>query len=184
MLSIGYILALYALAAVLALLEIQIEGRYGWAEKLPCHRPAESSFLARLYFKFTNKPLTGYHIVFAFLILFILHLPFFAGICWTKEKELITLSAFFIVLVCEDFLWFLYNPFYGVCKFNKHSIWWHRKWLGPCPIEYPLGVLLSFILALLASLKVLIWWLHLMGIFLGITLLQVGWHIVTRKKMA
>jgi hypothetical protein len=36
----------------------------------------------------------------------------------------------------EDFLWFVFNPHYGIKKFRKGEIWWHKTWWGPVPSLY------------------------------------------------
>ena len=80
MLSVCYSIYLYVIAMWLALFEIQIEGKYGWAEKLPCWRPRANSFLYQTYRKLMNhKDLTGYHLGINGLILLFLHIPFFAN---------------------------------------------------------------------------------------------------------
>jgi hypothetical protein len=39
-------------------------------------------------------------------------------------------------MLIEDFLWFVFNPHYGIKKFRKGQIWWHTNWLGPMPVLY------------------------------------------------
>jgi hypothetical protein len=70
--SISEVVGLFFLATVLALLEVQVEGKFGWAEKLPCWRPKNpEAFAPRTYSRIMgDRPLTGYHIVFFSLIKF------------------------------------------------------------------------------------------------------------------
>jgi hypothetical protein len=38
--------------------------------------------------------------------------------------------------VIEDFLWFALNPHYGLRKFRREHIWWHKRWLLGVPVDY------------------------------------------------
>lgn len=152
MFTIGYAFYVFILATAFALLEIQIEGKNGWAKNLPCWRPDSQSILSRIYSLFMNgKELTGYHVVMFPIPLLILHFPFVAGASWTIFKELETLSMYFLMAPTWDFLWFVWNPAYGIIKFRPQFIPWHKKWIGPVPKDYPTGVAVSFILALVAG---------------------------------
>lgn len=152
MFSIGYDIYLFVIFTVIALLEIQIEGQHGWARNLPCWRPRPDSFVAKVYAGIMGgKELTGYHIFMFSLPLSILHLPFVAGIKWTLAKELQVVSVYFLFSVIWDFLWFVWNPYYGVERFKPQFVSWHKKWLGPVPQDYLIGVGLSFIFAVMAG---------------------------------
>ena len=177
MLSICYGVWLYVIAMSLALLEIQIEGSHGWAQKLPCWRTKSDSFLAKIFGKLMNgKLLTGYHISINSFIIIILHIPFFAGINWTLVKELELFSAYFLLVVFWDFLWFVWNPSYGLKKFKPQYIWWHEKWIGSVPKDYPSGIVMSFIFALIATsiggIGILFQWTWMLGIFIVLTILN------------
>ncbi len=154
MFTAGYAVYLFVLFTVIALLEIQIEGKDGWAKNLPCWRPKTDSLAAKVYAGImSGKELTGYHIFMFSLPLLILHLPFIAGIKWTLAKELQIVSVNYLFSVIWDFLWFVWNPYYGVERFKPQFISWHKKWLGPVPQDYLAGVGLSFILAAIAGEK-------------------------------
>lgn len=180
MLSIGYALYLFFIATFLAWLEIQIEGPNGWAEKLPCWRPKDlNSFFPKLYSRIVGgKPLTGYHLaVFAFTLVFI-HLPFAAGLAWSLGKELETLSAVVLLWACEDFLWFIWNPAYGLKKFKPEFIWWHKKWIKrTVPVDYSVNLIQSAILVViatpLAGPDVMDRWGATVGILAALTLISV-----------
>lgn len=139
------ILYLYLLALTLAFLEVQIEGAEGWAAKLPCWRPA-GRWYARVFTRVTGgKEMTGYHVgvfLFAFLMF---HLPYVWGLPWSGGAEFGTLSAFFLFVVVWDFLWFVINPHYGIRKFYPGCVTWHKIWLGPAPVDYYGGLVLSFL---------------------------------------
>ena len=178
MFSVSYAVYLFIIATILAFIEIQIEGRHGWMERIPCWRPDPKSLLARFYAKMLGgKPMTGYHLAMfgGFLPLF-LHFPFIAGVPWNLVKKLETISAYFLLITCEDFLWFVWNPFYGLKKFNAKSIWWHKKWVGPAPMAYPVAIAISLVLALtaatLAGISILVWWGITLGILGGLTLVS------------
>jgi len=122
----------------LAALEIQIEGKDGWAAKLPTFR---------LKKKIGVKPITGYHLFIILFTLIIFHFPLFFA-CWSWKKEILLLGVFIFMWTLEDFLWFVLNPHYVLSKFNKSNpdIWWHKSWFAGVPAFYwflfPLAVIL------------------------------------------
>lgn len=127
------ILAVYMLVTsfILALLEIQIEGKNGWAKDLPTWRI--SNKLTSLFYG--ARPLTGYHLHMNIFVLLLLHLPvFFTG--WSWELECILFGFLIGMWTIEDFLWFVFNPHYGLKKFKKENIPWHKNWWGPVPDFY------------------------------------------------
>lgn len=170
---------IFLMAMVLALLEIQIEGRHGWAENLPTWRPPAHHWLARLYAKLlAGKVVTGYHLaMFAFVFL-VFHLPYVFGLPLTLERELKTVSFYFMFVVLWDFLWFVLNPHYPLKRFKREHIWWHKRWLGVAPIDYYGGLALSLLVFLpllttTSALEILDWWLSNVAWFAGETFLVV-----------
>ncbi|TAK05639.1 hypothetical protein EPO33_00625 [Patescibacteria group bacterium] len=139
------------LATVVAGLEIQIEGAHGWAGELPCWRPEGHEWYARLWdAAMGGKPMTGYH-VFAFALwnlLFFIPFCFGVKITWSRAAEALMWSHLLAVL--EDFLWFVWNPHYGLGRFAPEHIWWHADWWGPVPSDYPLMLLRVLVLAAFA----------------------------------
>ena len=128
---IGYFVMLVVLAVGLALWEIQIEGKDGWADKLPCWR-LENKWVVKIM---GGHPLTGYHVYMVSFILLALHFPaVFTD--WNLGKEALVWGFFFGLLVLEDFFWFVLNPHYGIKKFRKEEIPWHKHWWGPVPDFY------------------------------------------------
>ena len=88
-----------------ALLEIQIEGRHGWAQKLPTWR-IENKW-TRIFYK---KPLTGYHLYAQGFIFLMAHSPFGLNLVpWNFYDELRILSFVVLFWIVEDFLWFSCN---------------------------------------------------------------------------
>lgn len=190
MLSIPYAVYLFVIATVLAFLDFQVEGKYGWAAKLPCWRPKNpNSLIPRIYSWFMEgRPLTGYHIAFFGVVLVFLHHPFFGGISWSLSLELETISMFSLVMLFEDFLWFVWNPFYGLKRFNPQAIEWHKKWIGPVPTGYPILATASFIFVLMATRfeggNILKDWGITFGVFMGLTLISCLISLRVRRSQA
>src|SRR4029077_20433942 len=100
----------FAIAFVLAQLEIQIEGPRGWAEGLPTWRWQSPAVL-----RGAGKPITGYHVFLLSFILLFIHLPLmYLGFSWQREAEL--MSMFCLLAVFWDFLWFVCNPHFGLAR--------------------------------------------------------------------
>ena len=115
---------LFFLALVFALVEIEIEGKFGWAEKLPTWY--RKSGLAKIYTFFNSKkPLTGYHLFMLLFLLLIIHFGFFVGLPWSLSKELEIITYYILFLTIEDFLWFVVNPKFRLEDFKPSRVWWH-----------------------------------------------------------
>ncbi|MFH1404986.1 MAG: hypothetical protein ABIH21_02715 [Patescibacteria group bacterium] len=144
----------FVLAVVFACLEIEAEGKYGWAEKMPTWYRA-NGFIARAYGVIMGgKPLTGYHSFMFFLPLLVFHSPFFQGVSWSMHKELMCFAMYFAWCPMWDFLWFVLNPNYTWKNFSKRNVWWHSKsiWIfGKIPTDYILGWWLSLVVAVVAT---------------------------------
>jgi hypothetical protein len=130
----------FAIAFVLAQLEIQIEGEHGWAAKLPTWRWQTPRVL-----RWVGKPVTGYHVFLMLLILLFLHLPvIYVGFSLQWEAEI--MSLFFLLAVFWDFLWFVCNPHFGLARFRRAHIWWFKSWALGLPTGYLMGVGLSLLI--------------------------------------
>lgn len=143
MAHIAFVLFLLATSAAFALLEIQIEGDAGWAASLPTWR-YERPWTRAL---FGARAITGYHLWVHVVVLLLLHLPFAIGVpfAWAVEARIVAFWLLFWVL--EDFLWFVFNPKWGLRSFRRERIWWHApNWWLFMPRDYwifvPLGVVL------------------------------------------
>ena len=143
---------LCVLALMLALVEIEIEGPYGWAEKLPTPYRV-SGPLAKLFgLILGGKPLTGYNLLMFTATLIAFHLPFAFGAAWTAARELSLLAAWVSWSALWDCLWFLLNPAYGWRRFRRGNVWWHSRWLWRLPIDYWVAAVVSLALAVAAQL--------------------------------
>jgi hypothetical protein len=123
-----------AASALFALLEIQIEGGEGWAGRLPTWR-YESRWTRRIL---GARKVTGYHVYFQLFVLVMAHLAYLVGAATpTWGVELRLLSFLILFWVIEDFLWFVFNPAYGLRRFRREAIWWHADtWWGFMPRDY------------------------------------------------
>lgn len=136
-----FFIALLVIACLIAFLEIQIEGPHGWAAELPTWRIQTAT---------TNKiiggrPLTGYHLFLILTVLAFIHLPLFF-VDWSWEIEAQLFGFFIVLMTVEDFLWFVFNPAWGINNFKKSErLWWHPHWVLGLPsfywISLPLGIL-------------------------------------------
>lgn len=120
------------IAFAVAKLEINIEGKNGWAENLPTWR-LQNKWTKLLW---GEKPYTGYHFWLNFTMLLCLHFPFFVFPLWNLSLELQLLGMFLVAVILEDIFWFTLNPHYGLSKFNKTHAHWHDSWIGPIPTLY------------------------------------------------
>ncbi len=159
---------LFLCAVVFAVVEIQIEGPHGWAQKLPAWRPHPQHWLSRLTKRvFHGKEFTGYHAsVFLFLLL-VFHFPFVWSGTWSVFSELELLAVFAVFVVVWDFLWFVLNPYYSLRNFNPQNVWWHKRWIGRVPVEYVYGVLFACILYTPLILSDSSYFFRLMLLFVG-----------------
>jgi hypothetical protein len=138
---VGLLVFMVVLAFILALWEIQIEGKDGWAAKLPGWR-LDKGWVMKLT---GGRPVTGYHIYMTVFLIASAHLPLFF-VPWTWRLEFLLIGFYVGMVFLEDFLWFLLNPFYGLRHFRKGQIWWHKKWWGPVPDLYWILLVLTTIL--------------------------------------
>lgn len=129
-----FVIGLLVSAYLFALVEIQIEGREGWAAGLPTWR-IDNKFTRLLN---GNRPLTGYHVYLHLFVLSMLHSPFALGLAVPSWRAEARIFAFLILFwTVEDFLWFVANPAYGLKRFTPKHIPWHRRsWWGIMPRDY------------------------------------------------
>jgi hypothetical protein len=143
---IGLLVFLIFLAFILALWEIQIEGKDGWAAKSPGWR-IEKGWVMKLT---GGRPLTGFHFFMTVFLIAIVHLPLFF-VPWTWRLESLLLGFYVGMIFVEDFLWFVLNPYYGIKNFRKGKIWWHKEWWGPVPALYWILLAITVVLIYLGK---------------------------------
>ena len=169
-------------AVVLACVEIESEGRKGWAENAPTWFRV-TPWYARAYgLVMGRKPLTGYHLFMFFMPILLFHAQFVMGLGWSAERELLALAMYFSVCPLWDYHWFVLNPWYQG-KFSKEDVWWHARsyWIFSLfPVDYLIGFGLSILLASTAAWVATDAWLiqkHLLTL-LGFGIFTVGLHLV------
>ena len=142
----------FFISLLFALLEIEIEGKNGWAKKLPTwyRKSNYSKFFPIIAAK---KPLTGYHLFMLIFMLLAFHSGFFFGLTWNLYNEGLIFLSLLIFIITEDFLWFQFNPFYGRKNFKKEKIWWDskQKWILNFPMEFFRGILIILFFSLIVS---------------------------------
>ena len=126
-----FLVFMLLMAFILAEWEIQIEGKDGWAAKSPGWR-VEKGWLMKLS---GGRPVTGYHFYMTIFLIALVHLPLFF-LAWTWRLECLLLGFYVGMVLLEDILWFVLNPYYGIKKFRKGQIWWYKSWWGPVPALY------------------------------------------------
>lgn len=132
----------------IAKLEINIEGKHGWAGKLPTWRL--QNWITRI---FGQSHITGYHTWFTVTIVLLSHIGFILGLKWSLSTEFLLLAFFLIGAIIEDYLWFVLNPHYGWDKFSAYHINWH-KWTvwEKVPAMYLNCATIAFVLIVLSFL--------------------------------
>ena len=132
---------IFLLSLIFALWEIEIEGKNGWAKKLPTWY--KKSGVSSAFYNLTKKPLSGYHLMMLLFTLASFHVIFFLNTPWNLFNEINIFIVWLIFLIIEDFLWFQFNPYYGSKKFKRKNVWWYgnEKWIFEIfPISYLRGI--------------------------------------------
>jgi hypothetical protein len=115
----------FLLATILAILEIQVEGKQRVGE---------------------NKKPAPYQTTMFILVFLMFSLPYFFGKTLTLVNYTETVSLFFIFIVLWDFLWFVLNPAYPLKNFKQEHVWWHKTWLFGLPVSYFWSLSISLVL--------------------------------------
>lgn len=189
----------FLLATLLAMVEIEVEGKFGWAEKLPTWYRTKG--LGKLWGILTgSRPLTGYHLWMNIFLLVFIHIGFFNGAKWTIGEELMVIARYLPMAVCWDFMWFVLNPEYGIRKFKGSEIWWHAKanWIfGLFPADYLVAFVASIILATasmiltpIGQMDIIVGHLKFLGLLLVLVAISIPnlaplykwWHKWMRRK--
>lgn len=113
--------------------EVQIEGPAGWASNLPTWR-IEHHWLLDIFWG--GRPLTGYHTwAFSFMFL-VFHLGAFITQKWSLRIETRIIASLMLFWIIEDFLWFIFNPAFGISNFSPDKVAWHTHWFLGIPADY------------------------------------------------
>ena len=115
---------IYLYAFLYALLEIEMEGKEGWAKNLPT-----PVFLGEF---------TLYHVLMNIIVVLTILKVYFHQLADTANS-IFFIAAWFLI---EDFMWFVYNPFFTLKKYTKKDIWWHARqpWFLGIPIHNWIGL--------------------------------------------
>ena len=112
-------------AALYSLLEIEIEGKYGWGRQLPTFTILTGPF----------KHFTFYHLIMATIIILTNTYPIIADSALRRPTDTLALCIYNNILwfSIEDFLWFVLNPYYTYKNYRSASAQWHslRPFSGP-----------------------------------------------------
>jgi len=185
----------FVLALLLACVEIESEGKYGWAQRMPTWYRTKGIPAKIFGFLLGKKPLTGYHLFLISFVFVMFHMPFVVQMHWSIFQELVCIALFIAWWILEDFIWFILNPYYGIKNFKKSNIWWHGRecWVfGLIPIDYIHGLAASLILVCIAGLlenvglivkhfQILGWWVLFLMITIVSAPLYRRWYFKMRE---
>ncbi len=171
----------FSLSLLFALMEVELEGKYGWSEKSQTWYRVKGHYPKIISFLLGGKPLNGYHIFMFPIVLLISHAHFFMGVEWTLVNELIALAIYFAWAPLWDYLWFVLNPHYGIKNFDKNKVWWFSKshWIfNIVALEQISQWVLSIVLVVFASFHeknfgILLSHLILLGGFFTLTIFTI-----------
>lgn len=119
----------YLLPLSWACMEIEIEGRYGWAEKLPTwYRTEGGKIIKILKIGSGGRPINGYWFFAMIFWLLFAHYPFISGLAeWNMDGELKVFQLYIAFVAIEDLLWFVLNPHYTLKGYRPEKVWWHGQ---------------------------------------------------------
>ena len=93
---------------VYSLIEVELEGKNGWMTKIPT---AKVVYMG-------GKHMTLYHIYMILMIT--LSVGYQNNMQYTIPSFLYSASYVFLFLLLEDFLWFVFNPYFTIKRYKKH----------------------------------------------------------------
>ena len=125
---------LVLLSLIFALIEIELEGKYGWGEQTPT--PNLGS---------TKNSLTMYHLYMALFIFLVFATIFFVNSEVTPFNLIYMFAMVLWFFTLEDFFWFTLNPNYKLP--GLRDAWWHNKISNIFPIIYIVFPIISTILS-------------------------------------
>ncbi len=157
-----FLLNVLAISIPLAIFEVVLEKERGWGQALPKN-------------KWYGKKVGIRNLVMRF-ICWVVGVPYFSGyglLLWyilfpllialeyvfLVSNFFLLLAVFVFVLAVEDFLWFVFNPYFPalqeLLKGPKGKIWWHKRWLRiyggyHLPFSYAISASLAIIFLFLS----------------------------------
>jgi hypothetical protein len=156
--NLTYSAYLVTFAILLALVEIEIEGKDGWAVNLPTWR----RYTVLSVLVFGGRPTTGYHMfmnsiivlnsIFVSLLFGAVFDPLasISPVMFAARWTLTGLTAFLVLGIFWDYWWFVLNPDFGWRGHNRHQVPWHPRWYGKwLNLDHLLGVCVLFSLSLM-----------------------------------
>ncbi len=170
---------LFIFVLAIAFLEIQIEGKDGWARNLPTKRITPTGWKKGLVnFIAGEDNFTLYHIAIETVLFLALAMPFAFGLDLSLRNILKAVSLFLLINPIWDFLWFVLNPYFTWRRFTQKDIPWRKNWLGFIPKVYLTTWIISLVILLpVAStgnnLEIIRWWGANFLLFLSQTFLMV-----------
>lgn len=146
--SIKAPLIVFLIAIMIAAIEIEIEGMFGWAKMLPTWRKK----LMILSLLSGGREITGYWLYVNGLIFVLMHynmlMQGFDN--WSWQAEISNWVSWFILLPGWDVMWFIFNP-HGMWEgLRAGKVPWHTKLaFGWVPLDYIVSVVSACLLAVL-----------------------------------
>ena len=109
-------------AILFSLLEIEIEGKHGWAKKLPT---------PPIFYT-----LTTYHMIMNIMVILTLIYSLYPNNIYVM---IFYISAWFII---EDTMWFMLNPYYTITNYRRNNIPWlkDQNWYLGMPLQNYIGL--------------------------------------------
>lgn len=148
----------FIVALTWSIVEIELEGKYGWGEKAQTWYRSVRHHPKNFFIKYImgGKPLSGYHLPTFFLALLVAHIPLLITWRWSITEELLILALWMAWAPLWDNLWIIFNPNYGVGKSGAENLWWYKKtiwFFNLFPFENVIQWTLSLILVFLVSIS-------------------------------
>tara|TARA_Y100001972_G_scaffold116043_1_gene153435 strand:- start:1262 stop:1915 length:654 start_codon:yes stop_codon:yes gene_type:complete len=131
---IFFAIILVILSFLFALIEIELEGKFGWSEQTPT--PNIGS---------TKNSLTLYHLYMALFMFLAFATIFFVNSDITINNLIYMFAIVLWFFTLEDLFWFVLNPNYKLPGLK--DAWWHNKIDNRLPVIYILFPILSTFLA-------------------------------------
>jgi len=129
-----FAIILLIMSLLFALVEIELEGKFGWSEQTPTPNIGSS-----------KSSLTLYHLYMAMFMFTAFVAIFFVNGDVTTSNVLYMFAMALWFFTLEDIFWFILNPNYKLPGL-KHA-WWHNKISNTVPVIYILFPIISTLIA-------------------------------------